>query len=116
LDKATLARSGAEGRPAASAGPYTKDTLGDDFRVVRVAVFGDGEKGKAGRKIMDFRRSGLIEALAGGAAVEAMAAKAANSIDQNRELEKTYLPNQAAVVRIADAARVKGRQRMRDGK
>jgi hypothetical protein len=64
---------------------------------------------------MDFRRSGLVEALARGAAVETVAAKAAHSIDQNRELEKTYLPNQAAVVRIADEARVKGRQRMRKG-
>lgn len=45
---------------------------------------------------MGFRRSGPIEALAGGAAVETVAAKAANSIDTNRELEKTYLPNPAA--------------------
>ena len=41
--------------------------------------------------------------------------KMANSIDENRELQKTYLPNQLAVVRLADAGRVKGRQRMRDG-
>lgn len=102
------------GRPRPPA-PYTKDTLGDDFRIVRVAVFGKTEAGKGGRKIMDFRRSGLVEAVAGGAAVETIAAKAANSIDQNKELEKTYLPNQAAVVRIADAARVKGRQRLRGG-
>jgi hypothetical protein len=46
---------------------------------------------------------------------EGLSAKAANSTDQNRELQNTYLPHNAAVVRIADAARVKGRQRMRGG-
>jgi hypothetical protein len=34
--------------------------------------------------------------------------KAANSIDESRELQKTYLPGNAAIVRIADAVRVKG--------
>jgi hypothetical protein len=38
---------------------YSKDTLGDDFRAVRAAVFpGDT------RKLMDTRRSGAVEALA----------------------------------------------------
>jgi hypothetical protein len=98
------------GRPRPPA-PNTKDTLGDDFRVVRTAVFGPKEK----RKIMDFRRSGLTEALAGGASVETMAAKAANSMDQNEQLKRTYLPNQVGVVRIADAARVEGRRKLRGG-
>lgn len=102
------------GRPRPPA-PYTKDTLGDDFRDVRVAVFGKAEAGKKGRKIMDFRRSGLIEGLAGGASLESLAAKAANSMDTNEALKKTYLPGQTAVVRLADADRVKGRQRMRGG-
>jgi hypothetical protein len=106
---------GPKGGPPRPPAPYTKDTLGDHFRELRIAVFGMAEAGGKGRKLMDFRRSGLVEALARGAAVETVAAKAAHSIDQNRELEKTYLPNQAAVVRIADEARVKGRQRMRKG-
>jgi len=42
--------------------PYSKDTLGDDFRVVRAAVFGLAEN----RTLADFRRSGAIEAAAGG--------------------------------------------------
>ena len=37
-----------------SGAPYSSDTLGDDFRDVRVAGFGDGES----RTLADFRRSG----------------------------------------------------------
>jgi len=95
------------GRPRPPA-PYTKDTLGDDFRVVREAEF-PGDK----RKLMDFRRSGSSELLAGEAAPEVMAGKMANTIDQNKELQATYLPNSAAVVRLADVARVEGRRRLR---
>jgi hypothetical protein len=46
-----------------SGAPYSKDTLGDDFRTVRIAVFGEGDK----RTLADFRRSGAQEAIAGGA-------------------------------------------------
>jgi hypothetical protein len=99
------------GRPRPPA-PYSKDTLGDDFRVVRAAEFGPKER----RKIMDFRRSGAVEAMAGEVAPEVLAAKMANSIDQNRELQKTYLPHNATLVRLADAARAKGRARMRGEK
>jgi hypothetical protein len=95
------------GRPRPAA-PYTKDTLGDDFRVVREAEF-PGDK----RKLMDFRRSGSSELLAGEAAPEVMAGKMANTIDQNKELQATYLPNSAAVVRLADGARLRGRTRLR---
>ena len=56
-----------------------------------------------------------VEALAGEVGAEVIAAKMANPIDENRELQKTYLPNQVAVVRLADAGRVKGRQRIRGG-
>jgi hypothetical protein len=38
---------------------------------------------------MDFRRSGAVEGIAGEATLEVMAAKMANSIDENRELQKT---------------------------
>lgn len=95
------------GRPRPPA-PYTKDTFGDDFRVVRAAEF-PGDK----RKIMDFRRSGAVEAMAGNVDPAVLAAKMANSIDQNRELQKTYLPHNATLVRLADAARARGRSRMR---
>jgi hypothetical protein len=80
--------------------------------VVRAAEFGPKER----RKIMDFRRSGAVEAMAGEVAPEVLAAKMANSIDQNRELQKTYLPHNATLVRLADAARARGRTRMRGDK
>lgn len=98
------------GRPRAPA-PYTKDTLSKDFRVVRDAEFpGDT------RKVMDFRRSGALEAVAGNVDPAALAAKMANSIDENRELQTTYLPHQAAVVRLADEARARGRSVLRTSK
>jgi hypothetical protein len=95
------------GRPRAPA-PYTKDTLAKDFRVVREAEF-KGDK----RTIMDFRRSGAVEATAGQADPSALAAKMANSIDSNRELQATYKPNHTAVVRLADEARARGRELMK---
>lgn len=95
------------GRPRPPA-PYTKDTLSKDFRAVRDAEF----KGDQ-RKVMDFRRSGAVEATAGQVDPAALAGKMANSIDSNRELQKTYLPAQTAVVRLADEARARGREIMR---
>ncbi len=61
---------------------------------------------------MDMRRTGAVEANAGGASVEAIAAKMANSIDQNRKLQKTYMPVNIAAVRAADEARKVGRRRL----
>jgi len=49
--------------------PYSKDTLGDDFKAVRELVFGNGET----RQLADFRRSGTVEALAGDATPEKLA-------------------------------------------
>jgi hypothetical protein len=37
----------------------------------------------------------------------------ANSIDQNKDLQATYLPNHAAVVRLADEGRLRGRAALR---
>lgn len=98
------------GRPRPPA-PYTKDTLGDDFRVVRAAEF-PGDK----RKVMDFRRSGAVEAMAGQVDPAALAGKMANTIDQNKELQATYLPHSASLVRLADAARTQGRSRLKGEK
>ncbi len=95
------------GRPRPPA-PYTKDTLGADFRIVREVEF-PGDQ----RMIMDFRRSGALEATAGGVDHAALASKMANSIDSNRELQKTYIPQSAAVVQLADEARARGRERLR---
>lgn len=91
--------------------PYTKDTLSKDFRTVRDAEFpGDT------RKVSDFRRSGAVEAVAGKVDPAALAAKMANTIDDNKALQETYLPHQAAVVRLADAARARGRGVLRASK
>lgn len=95
------------GRPRPPAA-YTKDTLSKDFRIVRAALFpGDT------RKVSDFRRSGAVEATAGEVNDKALAGKMANSIDTNRELQATYTPHTATLVRIADRARSEGRKRMR---
>lgn len=96
------------GRPRAPA-PYTKDTLSKDFRKVLAAKLPGDE-----RKVMDFRRSGAIEAIAGAVDDKALAGKMANSIDTNKRLQETYLPAQTAVVRLADAARDRGREILRN--
>lgn len=93
------------GRPRAGV-PYTKDSLVDDFADLRKLVFGEDEK----RRLMDMRRSGAVEANAGGASVEAISAKMGNSIDENKALQKTYMPVNLAAVRSADASRRKGRK------
>ena len=88
--------------------PYTKDTMAEDFRLVRAALFpGDS------RTLSDFRRSGAIEATAGEVDPAALAGKMANSIDSNRALQATYQPHTATLVRLADRARVAGRDRLR---
>ncbi|TIL56716.1 MAG: hypothetical protein E5Y79_28330 [Mesorhizobium sp.] len=93
------------GRPRAGV-PYTKDALVDDFADLRRLVFGDSEK----RRLMDMRRSGAVEANAGGASVEAISAKMGNSIDENKALQRTYMPVNLVAVRAADEHRRKGRK------
>jgi len=65
------------------------------------------------RKLMDFRRSGSQEAQAGGVDTLALATKLANSINQSKRLQDTYLPKRAATVRLAGEARKLGRQKLR---
>ena len=43
----------------------------------------------------------------------AFAGTMANSIDTNRDLQETYQPHTATLVRLADEARVRGRSLMR---
>jgi hypothetical protein len=89
-----------------SGAPYSKDTLGDDFRDVRALVFGEGER----RTIADFRRSGAVEAIRGGASAEHIGTKLANDFGSSAFLQKTYAPVDLATVREVDAARRKGRK------
>jgi integrase len=63
-----------------SGAPYSKDTLGDDFRDMRAAAFGEGEQ----RTLADFRRSGAVEAIAGGANAEELAHAMGNYRNQSR--------------------------------
>ena len=87
---------------------YSADTLGDDFRAIRAMVFpGDT------RTILDIRRTGAVEAIAGDADPAALAAKMGNTIDKNRQLQETYLPNKTATVRRVDDARKQGRRNLR---
>jgi len=95
------------GRPRLPA-PYTKNSLVDDFADMRREVFGKEEK----RRLMDMRRTGAVEANAGGASVEFLAAKMGNSIDQNKTLQKTYIPHNLVAIRAADAARLEGRRQL----
>lgn len=91
-----------------SGAPYREDTLADDFAAVRTKVFpGDA------RRLMDMRRSGTVEAVAGGASALGLAAKMANSIDHSNQLHKTYAPGEIEAVRSVDEARLIGRRKMR---
>ena len=87
---------------------YSKDALSRSFRKVLDAEFpGDT------RKLLDFRRSGSQEAQAGGVTDLALSTKLANSINQSKRLQDTYLPKRAFTVRLADDARKLGRQKLR---
>jgi hypothetical protein len=79
---------------------YREATLAHDFAAVRELVF-PGDR----RRLMDMRRSG---------AAGTLSAKMANSIERSNLLHKTYSPVDLASVRSADAARLRGRRRMRD--
>ena len=98
------------GRPRGGA-LYTKNSLAEDFRAVRAAEFpGDT------RKMLDFRRSGSVEAVAGGVEGMVLSAKLSNSLAESKKLEQTYVPIQVEMVRSADDARRIGRQRLRKNK
>ena len=89
--------------------PYSRDTLGRDFRVICQTVFpGDT------RRLMDIRRSGAVEAIAGDVDLAVLGQKMANSIHELKALQDTYLPRRAATVRLADEARKRGRRVLRE--
>ena len=113
---AYLARQPAEAVGAAaifrnrSGAPYSKDTLGDDFRAVRALVFGPEET----RQLADFRRSGTAEAVTGDIQPSKLSAKMANTISTSNKLHRTYSPTKLTDVRDADAARRRGRTKLRE--
>jgi hypothetical protein len=88
--------------------PYREATLAHDFADIRELVFPGDE-----RRLMDMRRSGVVEAIAGGTDPLGLSAKLANSIGRSNELHKTYAPVEIEAVRKADDARLEGRRKMR---
>lgn len=100
--------SGAKGGRPWAPRPYTKDKLADDFALIREQVFGKTER----RTLADFRRSGVVEATAGGAAAEQISSKLANTLSASNRLHRTYSPANTATVRQVDEARRAGRAKI----
>ncbi|TIS89681.1 hypothetical protein [Mesorhizobium sp.] len=69
---------------------YRKNSFSEDFRDVRKVVFpGDT------RMMLDFRRSGSTEAVAGGVEGTALSAKLANSLSESKKLEQSMSPSRS---------------------
>jgi hypothetical protein len=89
---------------------YSKDTLGDDFRTVRAAIFpGDT------RRLMDLRRTANVEAMIGGAEPSQMSAKLSNTLSQSNQIYDTYTPRRLEAVKQADRARKRGKKSLGAG-
>lgn len=93
-----------------SGAPYSSDTLGDDFRDVRTSEFGANER----RTLADFRRSGAVEAIAGGARAEELAHAMGNTLSASNALYATYVPVNLTTIRSVMDARRRGRSRIRE--
>ena len=89
---------------------YGRESLAHDFAAVRALIFPSDD-----RRLMDIRRSGAVEAIAGDAGPLGLSAKLANSIGRSNTLHKTYAPVDIEAVRNADSARLKGRRSIRAG-
>ena len=90
--------------------PYSKDTLGDDFRDIRAAEFGESERRTMGH---DFRRSGAVEAIVGKATAEELSHAMGNTLSASNALFATYVPVNAETIRAVTEARRRGRQKLR---
>ena len=93
-----------------SGSPYSSDTLGDDFRAVRSAAFGERDK----RTLADFRRSGAHEAIAGEATPAALAHAMGNTLGASNALFATYCPVNLTTIRSVMEARRRGRAKLRE--
>jgi hypothetical protein len=89
---------------------YSSDTLGDDFWAVRMAEFGPADNRTIGH---DFRRTGAVEAIAGGANAEQLSHAMGNTLSASNSLYATYCPVNVTSLRSVMAARRKGRIAMR---
>lgn len=86
-------------------GIYDKNLLAKHFRQSRESIF-PGDK----RRMMDIRRTGAVEVLAGGGEATQLSTKMANSLSKSSELQATYLPGKVSTVRSIDELREKGRK------
>jgi hypothetical protein len=93
-----------------SGAPYSSDTLGDDFRDVRGVEFGPLERRTVGH---DFRRTGAVEAITGGAKAEHVAHAMGNTLSASNALFATYVPVSVTTLREVMKARRAGRRKLR---
>lgn len=73
---------------------YGREPPARDFAAVRVLAFSNDD-----RRLMDMRRSGVVEAVAGDIGPMGLAAKLANSIGRSNTLHKTCAPVDIEAVR-----------------
>jgi hypothetical protein len=90
---------------------YLKNAFAEDFREVRAAEFGPLEK----RQMIDFRRSGAIEAIVGDASAADLSHAMGNTLSSSNTLFKTYVPVRTATILKVSDARRRGRQTLRGG-
>ena len=112
LTTAYLSGLGADLHPDAvmfrnkSGNPYREDSLAHDFAAVReLAFLGDN------RRLMDMRRSGVVEAIARRCRPLALSAKLVTSIQQSNALHRTYAPVDIEAACSTDEARLRCRIR-----
>lgn len=115
LDNAPLLRTkGLEettargGRPRVGV-PFSKNSLAEEFREVRAIRFGPNEK----RQLLDLRRSGAVEAIAGGATAEQLSHGMGNTLGASNALFETYVPRKFATLQAIAEARRRGRTKLR---
>ena len=77
---------------------------------MRISEFGENER----RTLADFRRSGAVEAIAGGARAEELAHAMGNTLSASNALYATYVPVNLTTIRSVMDARRRGRSRMRE--
>jgi hypothetical protein len=79
------------------------------FPDIRHAEFGAADS----RTLADFRRSGAVEAIAGGARAEELAHAMGNTLSASNALFSTYVPINQATLRTVLEARRRGRMKLR---
>lgn len=90
--------------------PYGESRLANDFARVR-AIALPGDK----RQLRDMRRSGVLEAFAGGAGAADVSQKFGNTIAHSNALFRAYNPVDLDQVKAADRKRLAGRRLKKGG-